>query len=104
MLSYNRFHSCTYYCFLIKCVAADVLLWRNKKISGSLLMGATAVWVLFEWLNYHFLTLLFVAMVLGMLVQFLWLNVAGLFNRYKHLSPLAAYLSQLNVNCCDDGF
>ncbi|GFS34055.1 reticulon family protein [Actinidia rufa] len=35
-------------------VAADVLLWRNKKISAGVLAGATAIWVLFEWLNYNF--------------------------------------------------
>jgi len=26
---------------------ADVFLWRNKKISGAVLGGATALWVLF---------------------------------------------------------
>ncbi|XP_026655689.2 reticulon-like protein B8 isoform X2 [Phoenix dactylifera] len=31
--------------------SADVLLWRNKKISSSVLTGATATWVLFEWLQ-----------------------------------------------------
>ncbi|KAJ1383406.1 Reticulon [Sesbania bispinosa] len=44
---------------------ADVLLWRNKKISSTVLTGATTVWVLFEWLNYHFLTLLCFALVLA---------------------------------------
>lgn len=69
-----------------QCAAADVLLWRNKKISASVLMGATAIWVLFEWLNYHFLTIVCFALVLGMLAQFFWVNISGLFNRYKHLS------------------
>ncbi|XP_031257140.1 reticulon-like protein B8 [Pistacia vera] len=77
---------------------ADVLLWRNKKISASFLMGATAIWVIFEWLNYHFLTLLFVAMVLGMLVQFLWLNFAGLFNRSPSKVPRLVLPSELFVN------
>ncbi|MED6179771.1 hypothetical protein PIB30_003987 [Stylosanthes scabra] len=49
--------------------SADVLLWRNKKISASVLTAATAIWVLFEWLNYNFLTLLCFALVLGMLAQ-----------------------------------
>lgn len=60
--------------------SADVLLWRNKKISASVLTGATAIWVLFEWLNYHFLTLVFFALILGMLAQFIWSNASGLFN------------------------
>ncbi|XP_044491435.1 reticulon-like protein B8 isoform X2 [Mangifera indica] len=78
--------------------SADVFLWRNKKISASVLMGATAIWVLFEWLNYHFLTLLFVAMALGMLVQFLWLNVSGLFNRSPSKVPRLVLPSELFVN------
>ncbi|CAN1759281.1 Reticulon-like protein B8 [Linum perenne] len=60
--------------------SADVLLWRNKKISASVLASATAVWVLFEWLNYHFLTLVCLFLVLGMLAQFMWRNVSGLLN------------------------
>ncbi|KAG4173975.1 hypothetical protein ERO13_A11G092850v2 [Gossypium hirsutum] len=28
-------------------LAADLLLWRNKKISAGVLGGATAIWVLF---------------------------------------------------------
>ncbi|MCL7050217.1 hypothetical protein MKW94_022399, partial [Papaver nudicaule] len=35
----------------------DVFLWRNKKISASVLGGATVAWVLFELLGYHLLTL-----------------------------------------------
>nr|XP_028963993.1 reticulon-like protein B8 isoform X6 [Malus domestica] len=58
--------------------SADVLLWRNKKISASVLTAATVVWVLFEWLNYHFLTLVGFALVVGMLVQFLWSNFSGM--------------------------
>ncbi|KAK2994269.1 hypothetical protein RJ640_011936 [Escallonia rubra] len=62
-------------------LAADVLLWRNKKISSSVLSGATVIWVLFEWLNYHLVTLLCLALVIGMLVQFVWSNASGLQNR-----------------------
>lgn len=61
--------------------AADVLLWRNKKISASVLMGATAIWVLFEWINFHFLSLLCYALLLGMIAQFVWCNASGFLNR-----------------------
>ncbi|XP_021735314.1 reticulon-like protein B8 [Chenopodium quinoa] len=61
--------------------SADVLLWRNKKISGSVLAGATATWVMFEWLNYNFLSLACFAVALGMLAQFLWSNASGFLNR-----------------------
>ncbi|KAI7724695.1 hypothetical protein M8C21_004572 [Ambrosia artemisiifolia] len=52
--------------------SADVLLWRNKKISASVLGGATAVWVLFEWLNYHFLPLVCFGLVVCIIGQFIW--------------------------------
>ncbi|KAD3641937.1 hypothetical protein E3N88_31161 [Mikania micrantha] len=52
--------------------SADVLLWRNKKISASVLSGATAVWVLFEWLNYHFLPLVCFGLIVCILGQFIW--------------------------------
>ncbi|XP_030515870.1 reticulon-like protein B8 isoform X2 [Rhodamnia argentea] len=67
--------------------SADVLLWRNKKISASVLAGATALWVLFEWLDYHFLTLASFALILGMLVQFLWSNASGLLSRSASKPP-----------------
>ncbi|KAL6585808.1 hypothetical protein OROMI_002452 [Orobanche minor] len=36
---------------------ADIFLWRNKKTSASVLGVATAIWVLFDLLEYHSLTL-----------------------------------------------
>ncbi|KAL5977326.1 hypothetical protein ACLOJK_021672 [Asimina triloba] len=66
--------------------SADVLLWRNKKISSGVLVGATAIWVLFEWLNYNFMALTCFALVIGMLVQFVWTNASGLLNSVKQLT------------------
>ncbi|KAK4769806.1 hypothetical protein SAY87_030338 [Trapa incisa] len=67
--------------------SADVLLWRNKKISAGVLATATAIWILFEWLNYHFLTLVAFALILCMLAQFLWANAACLLNRSSSRPP-----------------
>lgn len=61
--------------------SADILLWRNKKISTSVLGGATAIWGMFEWLNYHFLSLVCFALALGMTLQFLWSNASRFMNR-----------------------
>ncbi|XP_028751969.1 reticulon-like protein B8 [Neltuma alba] len=61
--------------------SADVLLWRNKKISASVLASATLLWLLFEWLNYNFLTLVSFALIFVMLGQFLWSNASGLVRR-----------------------
>ncbi|KAL2921156.1 Reticulon-like protein B8 [Bienertia sinuspersici] len=37
--------------------------------------------VMFEWLNYHFLSLICFAVALGMIAQFLWSNASGVLNR-----------------------
>lgn len=54
--------------------AADVFLWRNKKVSAGVLGGATATWVLFELLQYHLLTLVCHILVGVLAVLFLWSN------------------------------
>ncbi|XP_042036631.1 reticulon-like protein B4 [Salvia splendens] len=51
---------------------ADVFLWRNKKVSAGVLGGATAAYVLFDILEYHFLTLLCHGLMLGLVGLFLW--------------------------------
>ncbi|KAH1154143.1 hypothetical protein GLYMA_18G115300v4 [Glycine max] len=78
--------------------SADVLLWRNKKISASVLTSATIVWVLFEWLNYNFLTILCFALVLVMLAQFLWSNASGMFNSSPSNVPRLVLPEELFVN------
>ncbi|KAH1197728.1 Reticulon-like protein B8 [Glycine max] len=80
--------------------AADVLLWRNKKISASVLTSATIVWVLFEWLNYNFLTILCFALVLVMLAQFLWSNASGMFNSSPSNVPRLVLPEELFVVGC----
>ncbi|KAL6529822.1 hypothetical protein OROGR_015445 [Orobanche gracilis] len=77
---------------------ADVLLWRNKKISASVLTGATIVWVLFEWLNYHLLTLVSFVLVLVMLAQFVWKNASGIMNRYPSKVPRLVLSEDVFVN------
>ncbi|RZC78064.1 hypothetical protein C5167_002278 [Papaver somniferum] len=55
---------------------ADVFLWRNKKISASVLGGATVTWVLFELLEYHLLTLVCHCSILTLVVLFMWWNAS----------------------------
>nr|XP_043606331.1 reticulon-like protein B8 isoform X2 [Erigeron canadensis]XP_043606332.1 reticulon-like protein B8 isoform X2 [Erigeron canadensis] len=57
--------------------SADVLLWRNKKISASVLGAATAVWVLFEWLDYNFLPLVCFGLTICIIGQFIWAHLLG---------------------------
>ncbi|KAL3844536.1 hypothetical protein ACJIZ3_001939 [Penstemon smallii] len=53
---------------------ADVLLWKDKKVSAGVLGGATVIWVLFDVLEYHFLTLLCHGLILSLAILFLWSN------------------------------
>uniref|UniRef100_A0A0D9WVC9 Reticulon-like protein n=1 Tax=Leersia perrieri TaxID=77586 RepID=A0A0D9WVC9_9ORYZ len=78
--------------------SADVLLWRNKKISSSVLAVATAVWVFFEWLDYHFLTIACFLLVLGMVVQFAWFTFAGMFNGSPSKVPRVELPDELFAN------
>ncbi|KAL5196528.1 hypothetical protein ABZP36_000040 [Zizania latifolia] len=78
--------------------SADVLLWRNKKISSSVLAVATAVWVFFEWLDYHFLTIACFVLVLGMVVQFAWSTFAGMLNGSSTKVPRVELPDELFAN------
>ncbi|KAF3447661.1 hypothetical protein FNV43_RR08363 [Rhamnella rubrinervis] len=60
---------------------ADVFLWRNKKISATVLGAATAVWVLFELIEYHLLTLLCHLSILALALSFLWSNASTFINK-----------------------
>ncbi|KAF5731206.1 reticulon-like protein B2 [Tripterygium wilfordii] len=60
---------------------ADVFLWRNKKISASVLGGATALWVLFELLEYHLITLVCHVLILALAIFFLWSNASTFINK-----------------------
>lgn len=61
--------------------AADVFLWRNKKISASVLGTATAIWILFELLEYHLLTLICHILIFTLAVLFLWANASTFINK-----------------------
>ncbi|KAL3524346.1 hypothetical protein ACH5RR_017180 [Cinchona calisaya] len=60
---------------------ADVFLWRDKKVSAGVLGVATAIWVLFELLEYHLLTLVCHIVILALAVLFLWSNASTFINK-----------------------
>ncbi|CAA2964034.1 reticulon B2 [Olea europaea subsp. europaea] len=55
---------------------ADIFLWRDKKISAGVLGVATAIWVLFELLEYHLLSLVAHILILALAILFLWSNTS----------------------------
>lgn len=62
--------------------AADVLLWRNKKISGGALGVATVLWILFDLLEYHLLTLVCHGIILTLAIVFLWSNAMTFIHKW----------------------
>ncbi|OWM72900.1 reticulon-like protein B14 [Punica granatum] len=75
---------------------ADVLLWKNKRVSGGLLMGATVIWFLFEVAEYHVVTLLCHIILAAMSFVFIWSNLAPLVQR----DPPTVYIFQLSDSTC----
>eukprot|EP00252_Welwitschia_mirabilis_P026019 TRINITY_DN8338_c0_g1_i1.p1 TRINITY_DN8338_c0_g1~~TRINITY_DN8338_c0_g1_i1.p1 ORF type:complete len:280 (-),score=59.70 TRINITY_DN8338_c0_g1_i1:385-1224(-) len=61
--------------------AADVMLWRNKQLSASFLLGATLIWILFEVWGYHLLTLCCHVLMLGVTGLFIWSTAASFLNK-----------------------
>jgi hypothetical protein len=62
-------------------LAADLVLWRNKQASGSILAGVTVIWLLFEGIGYHLLTFLCHALIVFLTIWFVWSNAASFVNR-----------------------
>ncbi|KAG4996968.1 hypothetical protein JHK84_028001 [Glycine max] len=91
--------TCIFLCVL--CRAADMLLWRNKKFSIGALGRATVVWVLFELLEYHLLTLLCHILILFLAVLFLWSNAHTFIHKlwlHKTILKLQSILVQFVPN------
>ncbi|CAN4098647.1 unnamed protein product [Withania somnifera] len=60
---------------------ADILLWRNKKISGGMLAGATVIWFLFDYSGYHLLTLICHSLIVSLIILFFWSNLSLFANK-----------------------
>ncbi|XP_022023328.1 reticulon-like protein B9 [Helianthus annuus] len=59
---------------------ADILLWRNKAISGAHFIGMMGIWFLFEVAEYNLVTFFCHVTITTMLVVFIWSNGARAFN------------------------
>ncbi|KAI3433204.1 Reticulon-like protein [Psidium guajava] len=75
---------------------ADILLWKNKNLSLAILIGATAVWFLFEVVEYQFVTLLCHLILAFMTIIFIWSHLADLIQR----DPPDVYKFQLSEIAC----
>ncbi|EFJ17927.1 hypothetical protein SELMODRAFT_113819 [Selaginella moellendorffii] len=60
---------------------ANVLLWKQKNVSTSLLVGSTVAWFLFEWSGYTLLSLVCNVLLFLIVILFLWATIASLLHR-----------------------
>ncbi|WOL14677.1 hypothetical protein Cni_G23458 [Canna indica] len=77
---------------------ADVFLWKDKKASAIVLGGATTVWILFELMEYHLLTLFCHCIILSLTIIFLWSNITTLINKSPPHIPEVSIPEDLAVN------
>ncbi|CAI9264677.1 unnamed protein product [Lactuca saligna] len=60
---------------------ADILLWRQKQMSGAILVSATVIWLLFERIGYHLVPFLCHFLILALAILFLWSNLSSFVNK-----------------------
>ncbi|GER28145.1 reticulon-like protein [Striga asiatica] len=66
---------------------ADVILWRNKQISGALLAGSTVIWLLFEWIGYRLIPFICHSLIFSLASLFLWSNLSFFMNKSPFSFP-----------------
>lgn len=76
---------------------ADVILWRNKQISASMLAAATVIWLLFEWIGYHVLTFVCHSLILTLAALFLWSNLSSFLSKSPPVFPDIALPEDLTM-------
>ncbi|KVI07117.1 reticulon-like protein B4 [Cynara cardunculus var. scolymus] len=69
---------------------ADIFLWKDKKVSAGVLGFVTLIWVLFELVEYHLLSLVCHTLILVLAVLFLWSNAASFINKSPPKFPEVA--------------
>ncbi|XP_062179091.1 reticulon-like protein B2 isoform X2 [Phragmites australis] len=78
--------------------AADVLLWKDKKTSAVVIGGATVIWVMFEVLDYHLLTLISHVLIGILAILFLWSKATAFIKKSPPDIPLVQVPEDLAVN------
>ncbi|KAL8142014.1 hypothetical protein V2J09_015046 [Rumex salicifolius] len=75
---------------------ADVLLWRDRKLSAKILAGFTITWFLFEVVEFQFVTLASYIIMAIMFALFLW-NYGSNFIQRRPPSPHEIQISETTV-------
>ncbi|EEE65781.1 hypothetical protein OsJ_21474 [Oryza sativa Japonica Group] len=83
---------------ILRKFAADVLLWKDKKTSAVVIGGATVIWILFEVLDYHLLTLLSHVMIGALAILFLWSKATTFIKKSPPDIPVVQIPEDVAVN------
>jgi len=73
-------------------------LWKDKKTSAAVVGGATILWVLFEVVEYHLLTLVSHVLIVALTILFLWSNATVFINKSPPNVPEVQISEDLAVN------
>lgn len=77
---------------------ADVLLWKDKKMSAAVIGGATVIWLLFEVVEYNFLPLVSHVLIGTLAVVFLWSKATAFINKSPPDIPQVQISEELAAN------
>ncbi|KAI4307758.1 hypothetical protein L6164_030907 [Bauhinia variegata] len=77
---------------------ADILLWRKKHISASILVGVTVIWFVIEGMGYSLVSFICDFLILLLAVMFLWKTFSSFINIYPPKLPRSGLHDMLFVN------
>uniref|UniRef100_A0ACD6A0P7 Uncharacterized protein n=1 Tax=Avena sativa TaxID=4498 RepID=A0ACD6A0P7_AVESA len=77
---------------------ADVLLWKDKKTTAVVIGGTTVIWMLFEVLDYHLLTLISHVMIGVLAILFLWSKAMTFIKKSPPDMPVVQIPEDVAVN------
>ncbi|XP_071692237.1 reticulon-like protein B2 [Rutidosis leptorrhynchoides] len=81
---------------------ADLLLWKDKKVSGAILGGFTIIWLLFEVLEYNLLTLVCHSLILTLAILFVWSSASTFIKKSPPKFPEVSIPEKLVMEVVSD--
>ncbi|CAK8566144.1 unnamed protein product [Lathyrus sativus] len=58
-------------------IVADIILWRNKRITASILAGVTVIWFVFKRMEYTLLSFICDSLIILLAILFLWTHLTS---------------------------
>ncbi|XP_058787858.1 reticulon-like protein B6 isoform X2 [Vicia villosa] len=58
-------------------IVADIILWRKKRITASILAGVTVIWIIFKRMEYTLISFICDSLVILLAMLFLWTHLTS---------------------------